>query len=229
MDFHVLDEEIATPSGPMMNLLLVAVKRDELYPLIEVFQAASLQIEFIDIDALACINALEFFYPESLKTSIGVLDIGTEISTLSIMREGKPRFIRDVSYGGLDILKRLKRKLGLSDQAALEQLEVDRLPSPEAIEVLKEGLANLVAELKVSLDYYLDQVHPSEPVTKLYLGGGGGYHPIVLETLTKELGFGVETIDILSKIKLGDGVDQEGVKKNQGLLAVALGLCLRDS
>lgn len=227
IDFQVLDDP-APGTDSQINLLLVSVKREEIYPIIQVVQSAGMEIELIDIDALAFVNALEFFYPEILKSSVGILDIGSEISTLSVIREGKPRFIRDISYGGVDITKRLKRKLGISDEQALEQMEVDRVPSPEAAEVLKEGLGNLVADLKVSLDYYLDQVHPSEPVTKLFLGGGGGYHPIVVETLTKDLGFSVETIDVLSKFKLAEGVDPELIKKNQGLLPVALGLGLRD-
>lgn len=228
VDFSVLDDNVQLPTGVGMNLLLAAVKRDDVYPTLQWLISAGLSVELIDIDALAFINALEFCYPEMLQSAIGVLDIGTEISTLTITRNGKPRFIRDISFGGADIIKRLKRKLGLSDQAAMEQLEVDRAPNPEAVEVLKEGLGNLVSDLKVSLDYYLDQVQPPEPITKLFLAGGGGYHPIVLEELGNNLGLPVQTIDVLSKISLAPGLDAELIKKNQGLIPIALGLALRD-
>ncbi|MBI3317161.1 MAG: type IV pilus assembly protein PilM [Candidatus Omnitrophica bacterium] len=228
LDFVVIEDNIQGPSGPMMNVLIVGVKRDEVYPLIQTFQSAGLEVELIDADALAFLNAIEFCYPDVMASAIGILDIGTDISTLSVAQGGNPRFIRDLSFGGMDVIKRLKRKLGLTDQAAMEQMEVDRVPTPEAQEVLKEALGNLVSDLKVSLDYYLDQVHGATPITKLFLAGGGGYHPVVIDALTKDLQIPVETLDVLGKVKTVEGLDLELFKKNQGLLTVALGLALRD-
>lgn len=227
-DFHVLEENLQASNGPAMNVLLAAVKRDELYATIKVFQDAGLEIELIDVDSLAAMNALAFFYPERFQMPVAILDIGTEISTLSVIHQGKPRFIRDISFGGLDILKRLKRKLGLSQEQALEQIEVDRVPTPEAALVLKESLDDLVSDLKVSINYYLDQVPSAEPVKQLFMGGGGGYHPMVIETLKASLGFEVEAMDVLSKIQTSQEIDSTLIKKNQGLLPVSLGLLIRD-
>lgn len=229
VDFHILDDNVTLASGPGMNLLLVAVKKDDLNGLLQTFRDAALEVELVDVDAIAAINALEFFHPESFKSSVGILDIGAELSTFSVVKDGKPRFIRDISYGGADLAKLLKRKLGLSDQAAQEQLEVDRVPTPETVQVVKQGLGNLVADLKVSIDYYMDQSHSTaEPLKALFISGGGGYHATLIETLTADLSFPVQDMDMLSKIRLGEGIDAEFVKKNQSLLAVSLGLCLRD-
>ena len=226
-DFHILEENIAVSKGSAMSLLLVAVKRDELLATMQMFERAGLQIDLIDVDALAVMNALEFFQPESFKTAVGILDIGTEISTLSFILNGKPRFIRDISHGGQDIIKRMKRKLGLTAEQAVQQIEVDHAPTPEAAAVLKEGLGDLVSDIKVSLNYYLDQVQSAEPVKTLFVSGGGGYQPIMVETLKTDLGFDVAVMDILSKIEIDESIDKEFVARNQGLLPVALGLCLR--
>ncbi len=229
IDFAVLEDSVTGPQGVMMNLLLVAVKKDEIYPLIQTFQAAGLETELIDIDALAFLNAVEFFYPDLMRSSTsGILDIGSEISTLCIVREGKPRFIRDISYGAMDILKRLKRKLGLTDESALKILEGDKAAGVDALSVFKEGLDNLIADLRVSLDYYMDQGQTSEPIKTIFLGGGGSCHPIVSETLTHDLGVTVQTMDILGKIQRDPAVDEKFLKVNQGILPIALGLCLRD-
>lgn len=227
-DFQILEENVPTQAGGnVMNILLVAVKRDDLYHLIETFKGAGLEIEVIDVDALAAINALEYFHPEKFNSPNAILDIGSDVSTLSIILNGKPRFIRDVSYGGADIIKKLKRKAGLTHDQAAEQVQVDRAPTPEAQAVLKEALGDLVSELKLSLSYYLDQVPSAEPVKTLSICGGGGYHPTVIETLTEDLGFKVEMMDILSKVQLGPGVEKEVVQANAGLMPIAFGLCLR--
>ena len=227
-DFHIIEDNITLNAGGTgMNVLLVAVKRDDLYEMIQTFQSAGLQIEMIDVDALTSINSMEFFHPEDFKNPTALVDIGTEIYTLSIIQNGKPRFIRDISFGGFDILKRLKRKLGLSQEKAMEQIEIDRAPTPEAAVLLKEGLGDFVSDLKVSLNYYLDQIPSAEPVKKLFLCGGVGYQPIALQTLTENFGFPVENMNILTKIETGVEVDVELLKKNQGLLPITLGLALR--
>ncbi len=226
-DFQILDEDVPLASGKGMNVLLVAAKKEDLYNMVSFFQSAALEIEIVDVDALAAMNAMEFFHPEQMQAPTALLDIGSEISTLSIVLGGKPRFIRDVSYGGLDMIKKLKRKVGLTQEQAMQQIEVDRVPTPEAQVALKEALGELVSELKLSLSYYLDQVPSAEPVKTLFISGGGGYHPLVVETLTSELGIKVETMDILNKIQLAPGMDAEVIRKNQGLFPVSLGLCLR--
>lgn len=228
VDYHILDENVASSSGPVMSVLLVAVKKEEIYPLLSFYQEAGLEVEFVDVDVLAFFNTLEYFYPEEFKSSVGILDIGSEISTLGIVKAGKPQFIRDISYGGIDLVKRLKRKLGFSTEQAMEQLEVDRQPAPQVQQEIIEGLAPLVADLKISLDYYLEQVQIADSsLQKLFLSGGAGYHPIVAETLSKDLGVQILSIDIAQKIQIDPQVDMELVKQNQALLPIALGLCLR--
>ncbi len=227
LDFQILEDNVQTSNGIMMNVLLVAVKKDDLYNTLAYFQGAGLQVELVDIDSLAAINALEFSAPEDFKSAVAILDIGTEISNLSVVQNGIPRFIRDISFGGVDILKRLKRKLGLTQEAAVAQLEVDRAPTPEAAEILKESIGDLVTDLKLSFNYYLDQVAGASPVQKIFLMGGGGHAPLVLDALTKNLGIPAQLMDLLSKVHIGPLADAELVKKNQGLLTVALGLCLR--
>jgi type IV pilus assembly protein PilM len=227
-DCQILEENVPVTNGMGMNVLLIAVKRDDLYTTIQTFQTAGLQIELIDVDAVTLSNVLEYFHPEEVKNTTAILDIGTEVSTLSVIHNGKPRFIRDITYGGVDILKRLRRKLGLTQEQAIQQIEVDRVPTPEATTVIKEALGDLVSELRVSLNYYLDQIHGAEPVKKLFIAGGGGYHPLVIETLTQSLGFPTEVIQVLGKIQMGPGIDANLIKQNQGILTVALGLCVRE-
>ena len=228
-DIVIIDDNIQTSGGGQgMSLMLVAVKRDELYPIIQTFQAAGLEIELVDVDALAIINAFEFFHPEEIKTTSAFLDIGADTSTLSIVQGSKPRFCRDVSFGGNDLIKRLRRKLGLSEEEAAKQIEVDEAPSPEAAAVIKETLADLVSELRISFNYFLDQVSSADAVKKLFIGGGGAYHPLVMEMLSNALLIPVETLDVLSHVELGPGVDAQFVRKNQGLLPVVLGLAVRD-
>lgn len=226
LDFCVL-EESAGANQDMMNILLIAVKKEEIFPLIKEFQDADLQVELIDIDTLASINALEFLYPDEFKGSVALLDLGKEVSSLCVIRDGKPRFMRDLSFGGIDIQKRLRRKLSMPQAEAEAVIANTVEASAEARQVLKEGYETLCADLKVTLDYYRGQTPDGKPIERFFMAGGVGDPKIMTETIASILGVPVQQIDVASKVILSEHIDKALFDKHQRLLAVALGLCLR--
>ncbi|HTL48745.1 MAG TPA: type IV pilus assembly protein PilM [Verrucomicrobiae bacterium] len=228
LDFHILGERKSDNAAVLLDLLLIAVKKEEIYPLIKDFQDADISIGLIDVDILASLNALEYLHPEEFKTgAIAFLDIGDEISSLSIVLDGKPRFIRDISFGGKDIAKRLRRKLGMTQEDAEKTLEGGSAATPESKQVLVEAVETLCSDLKVTLDYYLGQVTDARPVQKIYLGGGGGDLQVVGSILQQQLGIPSELMKA-DKLILAPGMDRALFEKNQRLIPVALGLCLRN-
>ncbi len=227
-DAIIVEDSVPLPDGQSgMSVLLAAVKREDIYGLTDLFRKAGFELELVDVDALTLINALEFFHPLEFADAAGILDIGTEISTLSVIQQGKPRFIRDISYGGMDMLKRLKRKTGLSEEKAVEELMNDS-PSPEVIPVLKAALGDLISDLRVSLNYYLDQVPSAQPIKHLFALGGGGAYRLTLETLHEQLSIPVEAMHIFDKLQIHPSVDAAALERDQMLLPVAVGLALRE-
>ncbi len=228
LDFCILGESLKSePSNLMMDVLLIAVKKDEIYPLLQDFQNADTRVEIIDIDILAAMNAVEYFFPEDFKEkSIALLDIGSEISSICVIKQGKPKFIRDISFGGGDISKKLRRKLGMSAEEAMKVLESPKTASPEAQEILKEGYETLCSDLKLTIDYYLTEVQGAAAVDKIFLGGGGHAEQLK-EGLNPTMNIEVENISFMEKVKISDSVNKEDLLINQSMLPVAFGLCLR--
>lgn len=228
VDYHILDSQVPSDHGKMMNVLLVAAKRDEIYKTIEMYQNAGLQVELIDIDALAFMNAVEFLYPEEGSKALGILDFGTELSTLGICKGGKPLFIRDVSFGNQDLAKRVKRKLSLTIQEFRAKLDSTQ-KNDDLQAAFREIIAPFASEIRISLDYYKDQISGAEPPQTILLSGVIGGHPLMASLLSQELG-GVQIrgLEVLKKVRLGEGVSLEDLKNYEAVLPVALGLCLRD-
>jgi len=225
MDFHILGD---VGGKNMMDVLLIAVKKEQVYSLIKDFQGADVQLDCIDADVFAMINAIEFFYPEEFASSAGFLDIGSEISTLSIIREGQPRFIRDISFGGIDITKRLRRKLGLTKENSEKILNLELAAPAEALAVIRESYETLCADLKVTLDYYQQQAQDAKPIEKMILAGGAGDPALTAAILSECLGLPVQHFNVVEKVDLADTVNKELFAKSQHMLAVAMGLCLRN-
>lgn len=224
-DFHILEE---SADGKLLQVLLVAAKREEVENLIQTIQLAGLQIELLDVDALAMINAYKKLHPAADEESVVLLDIDTEISTLCVLQKGIPRFIRDISYGRLDIIKRIRRKLGMTEEQAHDELDHLDKASPESLQVIKEAMQEFLLDVKVSLSYYSDQIPNSEPVQKIYVAGTDVRHRFVTDLFQSSLGLTVEILNFAESLSWGPQVTLEQIRGNEGLLPVAIGLCVRD-
>lgn len=228
LDFQVLEENMQKGSGArMMEILLVAVKQAEVYQLLRLLQGADLEVELIDTSAFAFVNALEFLTSGSEKQTIAFLDMGAETSTFGITRRGKPVFIRDISFGGTDIFKLLKRKLELDPEAVLAlQRDPGRLPS-EYRGVVEQALSSFVNEVKLSLGYYWDHISGAEPIQTLFVAGGGLRLVPDVGFLGQEIKIPTRRPELLPRIQVRPQIDDALLRKNEDLLPVALGLCLR--
>jgi type IV pilus assembly protein PilM len=228
LDFAVVEESLRTDDGEKMEVMLAVIKRQELDPTLEIFRNLECRLSLVDVDILSAMAALEYFHPADFSGHTGLLDLGTEISTLGIVREGKPRFIRDISYGTYDLYKRLKTRANLAEEK-IEQLFTNNAePSAEETQAITESLDGLIGDLRISFDYYHDQSGQPKPITKLVLSGGVS-HPVVLKALSAGLQIPVISMDTLSKIKWAPEVNPELLKNNLPHLPVALGLGIREA
>jgi type IV pilus assembly protein PilM len=227
LDFGVVEDSLKTEDGEKMEVMLVVVKRQELDPTLEIFRNLECRLSVVDVSILSAMAALEYFHPEDFSGHVGLLDLGTEISTLGIVRDGRPRFVRDISYGAFDLHKRLKARSDLLDEKIEKLFEKNEVPTVEETQAITESLEALIGDLRVSFDYYHDQSGQSKPITKLFLSGGVS-HPVVLKALSEGLQIPVVCMDILPKLQWALGVDPELLKTNGALLPVSLGLGLRE-
>lgn len=227
LDFQILSEKIKRGNAEYMQVLLVAVRQSEVYDLLRIFQNADLEVELIDVSAFAYANLVEWVFPEVKEKAVGFLDIGAETSTLGILNQGLPVFIRDISFGGADILKLLKRKLNLEPEAVISAKETPAARSPEYLEVVEQGLASFSAELRLSLEYYTERVAGAVPIQFLYVGGGGLRFVPRPDYFDGEIKVPTRKMEVLSKLGIPSKLDGALIRSNEDLLLTALGLCLR--
>ncbi|MFA5159028.1 MAG: pilus assembly protein PilM [Candidatus Omnitrophota bacterium] len=226
-DFGVVEEDLKTDDGAKMEVMLVAIKRQELEPILETFRSLGCRLSVVDVNILSAMAALEYFHPQDFAGHTGLLDLGAEISTLGIVRDKKPRFVRDIPYGIWDLHRGLKTRSNLTDEKIGKLFAKNEAPTLEEIQAIGEGLEGLIRDLHVSFDYYHDQSGHSKSVKKLFLTGGIS-HPAVLKALSEGLQVPVVSMEILTKIKWAPDIDPELLKTNVAFLPVLLGLGLRE-
>jgi len=227
LDFQILTENIMKGESRTMEVVLVAVKQSEIQTFLSLFQKAKIELGLIDVGAFALSNLLEYLLPETGTEPTAFLDMGMETSTFGILLKGRPLFIRDISFGGGDILKLLKRKLGLDAGQATQLTQKGADVSAEYRAVVEQALSGLVNELKLSLGYYQDHAPGAAGVQALFVFGGGFRLLPDLKYLEKEIQLSVRRPDLFSKVRIQPHLDQASIKANADLLSTAFGLCVR--
>jgi type IV pilus assembly protein PilM len=226
LDGYILREDL--PDNKM-RILLAAVKKESLNQRLKLLRELGLEIDIVDIDSLALINAFNFNYSEdeNLKNkTMALLNIGSATTNLNILENGLPSLSRDISIGGNNFTQRVADVLG-SDFKTAEGLKTDsdKRKSDKVISAVESVLAKLAQEVRTSFDYY--ESRSVSFVEKIFISGGGSLYTGLKDMLTALLGLPVENWDPLKKISLAGNLDGSKIKAISGQLAVAIGLALR--
>jgi type IV pilus assembly protein PilM len=182
-------------SSPQVDVVVVAARREMIASFVEPIRRAGLDPVGIDLSAFGMIRALaglgeaEPAEPTTERPAATVLycSVG-DIVNLAVAR-GRACLFTRVSHAGLEaILNRLAGTRGLSPEhaaqwlshvgleAPLEGIEGDAETAAEVRRSLEGGVASLLDELRLSLDYYGAQ-EGAVPVERIVLCGAGSAIP----------------------------------------------------
>jgi type IV pilus assembly protein PilM len=89
---------------------------------IELLREAGLTPSVVDVDSFAFLNCFVVNYSPPSGECVGLINIGGDLTTISVYLDGMPRFSRDISIGGSTISTAISQRL--------------KIPIPEA-ETLK--------------------------------------------------------------------------------------------
>ncbi len=187
----ILDSQILSQKSGQkeMSVLLVAAKRDFIQERLKLLSDAGLEADLIDVDIFSLYNAFEKFRDSALNLpkTYGLLNIGHQTSSLLIMREGTPFFVREISSGGSQVTKALMAQKNISEAEA-DQLKKNRDQSN--LEVLKQathqGFEKLLEGLNHSINYIENEA--GEMVECVWISGGGALSTGAAEVLSEEIG-----------------------------------------
>lgn len=192
--------------APQVDVIVVAARRDMVSAFVEPIRRAGLEPVGVDLSAFGMIRALsgaEEVAPAAEpgeRPAAAVLYCGVgDVTNLAVARGQSCLFTR-VSHAGLESTSAaLASTLGLSPQQAtqwlghvglerpLEEIEGDAETIAQVRQALEEGVAALLDELRLSLDYYGAQ-EAALPVERIVLCGLGSAIPGLAARMEAGLG-----------------------------------------
>jgi len=227
IDHQILSEDL---SGPQMDVLLVAVKKDKILNYTNVLSMAGKSPAVVDIDAFALQNCYEYNYEPAPGSTVALLNIGASVMNINIVKGSMPLFTRDVSVGGHQYTDSLQKELDLSfeDAEALKLGEKVGTVSEDAKgPILQQVTEIIVLEIQKTFDFFRATA-AGEHIERIYLAGGSSRVAGLMEALRQEFSLPVEILNPFSRIAYEEGsAAAQLIERNSGQLAVAVGLALR--
>ena len=226
IDFQILSEDL---SGPQMDVLLVAVKKDKILNYTNVLSLAGRSPAIVDIDAFALQNCYEYNYDPAPGATVALLNLGASVMNINIVKGATPLFTRDVSVGGNQYTDSLQKELDLSfDDAEALKLgrQVGTVSTDAKGPILQQVTEIIVLEIQKTFDFFRATA-PGEHIERIYLAGGSSKVPGLIEALRQEFSIPVELLNPFQRVGLPLGETVALVDQNAGQLAVAVGLALR--
>jgi len=213
---------------------------------------ASLNSVLMDVDGLALLNCLSQYENAGTTGATAILNVGSRFTNLAIIGDNSLPFVRDISYAGNDIVKKIAEENEVSQEtvskilsgeegAGLLQKEVSQetiskiLSSEEGAGLLQKELddsfANacqkLVDDVADTLRYYMAQ-EKSGFVEKVFVCGGFSLVKGFVELLDNQLPTAAVLWNPFDKIAQDKHLQgKEVLKENGPAMAVAAGLAMR--
>ena len=226
LDYQVLS---ADRSGPQMDVLLVAVKKDKILNYTNALQLAGRQPMIVDIDAFALLNCYEFNYVPPASSTVALLNLGASVMNINIVKGTTPLFTRDVSVGGNQYTDALQKELDLSfDDAESLKLghKVGTVSEDAKTPILQQVTELIVLEIQKTFDFFRATAS-GDHIERIYMAGGSSQVPGLMEALRHEFSLPVENLNPFLRIESPVKTSAEMLEQYAPQLSVAVGLALR--
>lgn len=226
LDFQILGP---AESENMMDVLIVAVKKDKIGEYVTVVKDAGLNPVIVDVDAFALENMYELNYEVKENENIALVNIGASMININILKGGISVFTRDSSVGGNLLTEALQKEFTISYASAekLKQAETVEGVSPKDVTaVLNSAFEDIINEISRSFDYFRDTTN-YENIDQIILCGGVALTKDFAQTLSERVGVPVTIAEPFKNIIVPESFDQEYLNKVSPLVSVAVGLAMR--
>ena len=228
LDFEVLrpvpdDEE-------RVEVLLAACRRENIDSRVETLELAGLTTKVVDIEAFAMERAFQLILPQleghDESTTVGVIDIGATMTTLSVLQGGETIYTREQLFGGRQLTEEIQRRYGLSVEEAGVAKKQGGLPDDYESEVLAPFMDAVVQQVTRSLQFFFSSSQHNEVDYVVLAGGVASMHGLT-ELVEERLGTPCVVANPFADMAVSSKVNTMALSNDAPALMIACGLAMR--
>ena len=228
MDFEVIGENAENPDR--VDVLLAASRSENVELRQATLEVGGLEAKVIDVEAFALENTVSMLAKDQLGGAedqiIAVADIGSSITTFSVLENLKIIYSREQQFGGAQLTEEIQRRYGLSYEEAGLAKKQGGLPDnygPEVLEPFKESIAQQISRAQQFF-------YSSSSITNidhLVLAGGCSSTEGIAELVESKIGIPTIVANPFANMSLGSKVPAQTLANDAPALMISCGLALR--
>lgn len=227
LDWKYIENNKDEKSDGNTRVLLTGAPDTLVKKYIAIFKEAQINLLSLETETFSLIRSLI----GNDKSTIMILDIGSNTTDVSIVDKSIPMLNRSIDAGGLSITKKISQYAGIGMEKA-DQLKYDlginSLVSPgesDISKVIAESVSPIVNEIKYAINLFQEKY--KKKTEKIIMSGGSSMLPGLAEYFSKVLDVKVIIGDPWARINYPE--DLKPLLNEIGpIMAVAVGLALRE-
>ena len=174
----------------MMNVKLVAVKKEIVDAYMATFNMAGLNLQILDVDMFGVSNTVEQIYAPK-ESSVLIADIGASVTNIAILNGESIEFTREILIGGKYLTEQIQKSIKTT-YAEAEQKKIGG--DSDVAYLFEDFIFNIASEINKTVRFYL-ATKPKENIGKIFVTGGSSLLPGIKEKIVDETGIPVEVVD----------------------------------
>lgn len=212
LDYSVIGPSAKDPD--QLDLILVACRKEQLNPYLEVMRAAKLNTRLVDINSFALERSLTLIAKQvpELKT-VALLNISLSWIDLVVVTDGNLVYTHELNYDGSDIVNSIKPAKDANDDEAIQH----------NIEVLRHTIG---LHLRHSMQFFYSS-RPNTRIERIYLVGDSAVAiPMLKDYIQQETGKEIKLGNPFLGMELAPNLQKDQVEKIAPAFMLCCGLAL---
>lgn len=222
LDQALLDFSPLGPADPVSNTvpgLLTAVPKEPVLTAVRAVEKAGLRVARVDLSSLGLLRSIGSEGP----AVEALVDIGAELTTIVVHRDGIPRVVRVVARGGAELTDQVADHADITAiDAEVAKRTIGMLGDTSVATLLRDAVRPMVNEVRSSVHFF--SANNGVQVERIWLTGGTAFLPGLVEMFTEQIG--IPTM-IAAPLRHVEQVDQAKHPVNaEHASAVSVGLAM---
>jgi len=228
IDFEV--QGLSPRNESQVEVLLAACRRENVDMREAALQIGGLKPAVVDIEAHAMKRSVDLLRPslglEAEDMVIAIVDIGSTMTTLSVLADDRSIYTREQLFGGKQLTEEIQRRYSLSYEEAGLAKKQGGLPDDYVSEVLQPFKDGVLQQVTRSLQFFFSSSRYDE-VDCIVLAGGTASIEGLAALIEERLGTPTLVANPFVDMSLSGKVDAQALAKDAPALMIACGLALR--
>lgn len=232
LDYEVIGSTHAAKGheSKQNDVLIAACRQQQMEAFVDIVDEAGLEVAVVDVEPYAVERAchlLRHALPnEGKDKTILIVDIGAELTTLTLLHDLETVYMREEEFGGSQLTQAIQERYGLSFEEAGKAKKLGQFNENYETEILAPFRNALIPLIRRTMQFFYSAT-PYDHVDHIVLAGGTAKIAGLMASVHNQFNTSVAIADPFAHMQIAARVNEKMLHADSAALMVPCGLALR--